>query len=137
VKDIPGVAWIVGGFILLALALFLYSRSGPEALPPVESPWSQVDDVRERIRTRKIGLKVGESMDETSRPYRAQVKRLKDLEGPQPIARYVLSVRLIPTQFVKNSWLGEGVDVAFLDLQPSEVFGSLRLVSFRKVEPKL
>ena len=136
-KDIPGLAWIVGAFILLAAGLFLYARSGPAALPAAESSWSQVDGIREQIRTRKIVIRPGESLDSVSEPYRTQVKRLKDLEGAQPIAQYVLSVRPLSSEFLKDSWLGEGIDIALLDLQPADVFGSVRLVSFRKLEKKL
>jgi hypothetical protein len=137
VKDIPGLAWIVGGFVILALAIFVYGRSGPDALPGVRSAWSQVDDVREAIRTRKISVRPGESMNSVSEPYHAEVKRLKDLEGGQPVARYLLSVRPLSSQLLQGSWLGDGIDVALLDLAPSEVFGSVHLVSFRKLETKL
>jgi hypothetical protein len=136
-KDIPGVAWVVGGFVILATALFFYSRTGPAALPIPESAWTQVDTVREGIRTRKIDLKVGESRDEVSQPYRLMLRRLKDLEGGAPMARYLLEIRPLSSQLLKDSWLGAGMNVAFLDLQPTEPFGLLRLVSFRKVDQKL
>ncbi len=107
------------------------------AMPVAESSWSRVDDVREQIRTRKISIRPGETVDSVSEPYRTQIRRLKDLEGGQPVAQYILSIRPLSSELLKESWLGEGVDVAFLDLQPSEVFGAVRMVSFRKLEKKL
>lgn len=133
-KDLPGLAWIVGGFVLSAVFLFLYARSSPGTLPRAESAWAQVEDVRGRLQTRKIELRAGESREETVQPYRLQLKRLKNLEGSQLTARYILSIHPLSSQLLKGSWLGEGMDVAFLDLAPSEVFGLIRLVSFRKVE---
>jgi hypothetical protein len=137
VRDVPGVAWIVGGFVVLAFSLGLFYRSGPEVLPAVVSPWSQVDDVRERIRTRKIAIHAGESFDEASRTYRIRVRRLKDHEGTQPVAKYVVDIRPVLLPDVKGAWLGDGMEVALLDLQPSELFGLVRLVSFRKMDVKL
>lgn len=136
-RDVPGIAWIVGGFLLLAGILFLYSGSGPEPLPAAESVWAQVDQAREGLRSRRIVLRPGESTSSVSKPYRTDVMRLKDGEGPQPVARYLVGVRPVSSTLLKDSWLGEGIDVAFLDATPSEVFGTVRLVSFRKLEPQL
>ncbi|MFH1262608.1 MAG: hypothetical protein V1495_04075 [Pseudomonadota bacterium] len=136
-RDIPGVAWILGGFVLFAIILFIYSKTGPVLLPPAESAWSQVEEIRAKLTTRKITLRVSEARDETAPPYRLELRRLKDLEGSPGAARYLLELRPMSFHLLKDSWLGSGVEVAFLDLQPTEMFGIIRLVSLRKVDTKL
>lgn len=132
-RDIPGLAWILGIFAIGAIGLFFYTRLGPGALPQARSIWADVEKVRMEIETRNLKISPRESSGMKVYPFSLQIDRLSN----QPMkegsaARYILHFTG-PAKIGSNAaWLSAGVDVGLVDLNPEGLVGTVRLAAVQR-----
>ena len=133
-KGLPPMVWIIGIFLIGAVGILLYSRIGPDALPPAENAWSYAEQFRRSIQFRRSNLGKGEKQEMIQLPYRIELQRLDDLPGELSVARYVLKTR--PLKYVPklNAWVGPGVDMALIDVNPFGPLGDVRFVALHRLE---
>ena|ERR1051326_1951766 len=133
-KDIPGIIWILGIFIVSSVVLTLYAKMAPDMLPPQTNIWEQVQGFQENIEYRRMTLKPSEIRNFESPPYHFMASRMPDLEIPVPSRVYMLQIRPYDRKPLPDLWIGAGVDLAFVDIKPKELVGDVRLVKLRKLE---
>lgn len=133
-RDIPGVVWILGGFLPLALALFIYAKLGPTTMPPVQSSWQQVEWARQQLQSRMLNLKVGQSHDVVIKPFALHLQRRPDIKEPTIMGHYVLSVKPVKKIAELDYWLQAGLEVGLLDSEPNASLGEVHLVAVKVVK---
>ncbi|MFH1018972.1 MAG: hypothetical protein V1798_12455 [Pseudomonadota bacterium] len=132
-RDIPGIFWILILTFVAGGTLFFYSSLGPGSVPHAESAWQHVEEFRQNLEYRRVGMAVGATQESVAPPYRIIALRLADSEVPTHVARYILRVRSLDTGLKMNRWLKDGLDVDLIDLKPGNVLGSVRLVAARRL----
>jgi hypothetical protein len=136
-KDLPGLAWILGLFVPAALLLIVVARMGPKPLPPVANVWTEVDQVRQGLAARSLKLNLGETHEELKPPFVLQTQRVADsiLNG-EKTQQYIVRLKLKKKIADLELWAPGGFEVGMVDLNPAGAVGDIRLASVRKLEEK-
>lgn len=134
-RDIPGVAWILGIFLFCAFGIFSYSKLGSTTIAPPTTVWKYIEELRSNIQYRRIDLKVNQSTDIKEAPYEIHIERLPNqkIDADHEVAKYMMNIKPSQTLPVDRPWLGLGVEMGWVDFRPSEAVGSVRLVSVHKL----
>jgi len=132
-RDIPGVAWIIGFFVFGAFGIFVYAKLGPTTLPPPTPLWKYVEDFRDNIQYRRTSLQVGQVVEVNETPYQIHMERLGNHKiDSNEAAKYILQIKPLGSLPMDKPWLGLGIDLGLVDFKPNETMGDARWVSFHK-----
>lgn len=132
-KQLPGLTIILGGFVLWALGLFILSFQDNGRVLPAPDRWTEVEKIRQELRSRSLSIDAGKSERRPISRYDILIERLPDSTR---FARYV--VRFRPIREVMGVAVKEDrsiLDVGFVDSQPNQKFGNVRVVAFRRYRP--